>query len=153
MHSKVAEQDAEQEQTDLRKLINISSRYNGMRQEILWTLSEFAYKWDGHLGTIQTVKHRIELNTASILTLHLDKRPWRPPRPLHPISSSSHLETVRKRVNRKNDEDERDRTGSVRVASPISFAPIKDGVLRFCVDYRKPNALTVRDASPIPRMD
>ena len=38
-------------------------------------------------------------------------------------------------------------------ASPIVFGPKKDGKLRFCVDYRKLNALTIRDSYHIPRMD
>lgn len=38
-------------------------------------------------------------------------------------------------------------------ASPVLFAPKRDGRLRFCADYRKRNATTVRDTYPLPWMD
>ena len=38
-------------------------------------------------------------------------------------------------------------------ASPIVLIPKKDCTLRFCVDYRKLNEVTVKDSYALPRID
>ena len=97
--------------------------------------------WGGNLGSVSATSHRIEVTTGS---------------------KSVHYQTYRVRSRARNAEKEEiDRMLAEQViepatcewASPIVFVPKPDGSLRFCVYYRRLNAITVPDMDPLPRMD
>ena len=99
-------------------------------------LSHFDYD----LGKTCLVKHRIDTG---------DARPFKQPLRRHPMSHldviDDHVETMLK-------------TGVCEPstspwASNVVLVKKSDGTLRFCVDYRQLNSMTVKDSYPLPRID
>jgi Reverse transcriptase (RNA-dependent DNA polymerase) len=97
--------------------------------------------WDGHLGTFTATSHRIELVPDA--------------RPVHcqPYRAGPNAQLVE-----TTEVESMLRSGVIEPAtsewaSPVVLVPKHDGSLRFCIDYRKLNAITVRDTYPLPRMD
>jgi len=76
-----------------------------------------------------------------------------PPVHCHPYRTSfKERGEIRKRV------DELERAGVVCPSnspwsSPVILIPKKDGTYRFCIDYRKINAITKKDVYPLPRIE
>ena len=66
--------------------------------------------------------------------------------------SLSELEETKKQVE-KLVEQEFVRPSTSPWASPVLFASKKDGGLRFCVDYRAINKMTMKNSYPLPRVD
>ena len=73
----------------------------------------------------------------------LHKGPVYPMNPLQLIEADKYID--------ENLEKGFIRPSKSPVAYPVLFQLKKDGSLRFCVDYRKLNAVTVRDSYPLPR--
>jgi hypothetical protein len=95
---------------------------------------------DSPPGHTDLVNHRIVTED----TLPIKQRPYR-------ISPTEH-EFVGKEIDRMLDQ------GIIRPSyspwtSPIVLVKKKNGQTRFCVDYRKLNKITKRDAYPLPRID
>lgn len=104
-------------------------------------LQDHSGMWNGQLGAIRGVQHHIDLNKGA--------RPFRSaPYRAGPTQRKLEEAEVKKQLDQGVIEP-----ASSEWGSPILFVPKKDGKLRFCVDYRKLNALTKRDSYPIPRID
>ena len=94
----------------------------------------------GELGKTDLVRHEIDTR---------DHRPVKqPPRRIPP----HHREQVEELIEDMLRKDVIERSSSPW-ASPIVLVKKKDGSLRFCVDYRRLNAITEKDAYPLPRID
>jgi hypothetical protein len=91
-------------------------------------------------GNAALVEHRIDTDTAK------------------PINSIPYRAGVKERETIDKLTDEMIADGVIRPssspwASPVVLVSKKDGSIRFCVDYRRLNSITVRDVYPLPRID
>ena len=95
---------------------------------------------DGQLGCTDRIRHTIDTS---------DARPiWQVPRRLAP----SQCEVAEKEINKMLDQ------GTIKPsdspwAAPVVLVAKKDGTTRFCLDYRKLNNVTHKDAYPLPQID
>lgn len=76
----------------------------------------------------------------------------------HPIATPPYRQSQEKRQQTQQLVDEFLEQGLVQTshsprASPVFLVQKKNGDTRFCVDYRKLNAVTERDVYPLPRID
>ena len=91
-------------------------------------------------GRTDWVQHEIETGNEAPI-----KQPVRRP-PFHLKAAAE--EEVQKML--KNDIIE---PSNSPWASPVVLVRKKDGTLRYCIDYRKLNAITRKDSYPLPRID
>ena len=95
---------------------------------------------DGEFGKTNKIKHRI--NTQGAETVKQPGRRW----PFHK------REEVRGMLSDMLKRGVIEESHSPW-ASPIVVVQKKDGTSRFCVDFRRVNALTKKDVQPLPRID
>lgn len=114
--------------TQRRKIVDLFTRY-----------SDIFIQHDLHMGYTTTVTHKINTSDCKPVA-----EPYRrlPPNQYQKIKD--HIQSLYKKIITKSTSP---------YASPIVVVRKKDGFVRLCVDYRKLNKKTVRDAFPPPKME
>ena len=135
--------DTNEGQEDLREQVDLSHiESDTLREEIYAMLGKHAHMWKpGRLGEITATEHRIELRDG---TKPIRQMPYRQGLAMRDLATGE----IRKMLEHGVIEP-----AASEWASPIVFVPKKDGTKRFCIDYRKLNAVTKPDAYPLPRID
>ena len=107
---------------------------------LLCSFEDIFARSNSDLGKTSKLKHRINTETDTPIR--------QPVRRLPP----HYRENVKKLLNEMLEAGVVEESTSPW-ASPIVLVKKKDGSVRFCVDYRKVNKITHRDAYPLPRID
>ena len=128
------------EQIDLSSIQNWNRSLQHQLHELLMEFQDIFALSDLELGKTNLVKHHI------LVTNPVPFKDW------HTRISPSQFEPLRRLL--KNMEE----VGAIRKSnspwsSSIVLVKKKDGNLRFCIDLRKLNARTVKDAYALPRIE
>ena len=94
---------------------------------------------DGKLGVTSLVDHAIDVGNAK----PIKQAPYRPPFAKRKVAEKEMERMLAQGVIEPS---------SSPWASPVVLVTKKDGSIRFCVDFRKVNGVTVKDAYPLPRI-
>jgi len=110
------------------------------KQSILNTLLMLSDIFEETLGHTNVVQHKIDTGDSRPIRQYPRRLPY------------AYREETRKQVAEMLDQGVIQASHSPW-ASPIVLAKKKDGTFRFCIDYRKLNEVTKKDAHPLPRID
>ena len=123
-----------------RSMIHLDDEQRMRLMTLLLKFQDVFSKSSDDIGQTDIVKHRINTGTAVPIR--------QPPRRL-PFGKR---EIEKQEIQRMLDKGVIEPSASPW-SSCIVLVKKKDGSTRFCVDYRKLNEVTIRDAYPLPRVD
>ena len=112
----------------------------GQVHHLLLKYDDVFSKGDHDLGRTKLVKHTIETGTAT---------PIRQPLRRLPLGQREEVERQVKDLLKKDAIQ----PSSSPWSSPVVLVSKKDGSKRLCIDYRRLNAVSKKDAFPLPRID
>ena len=119
----------------------ISSSLNeGEKHAVLETLLEFSDVFEETLGHSDVVTHKIDTGDSAPIRQYPRRLPY------------AYRHETQSQIKEMLDQNIIQPSSSPW-ASPVVLVKKKDGKFRFCVDYRKLNSVTKKDAHPLPRMD
>jgi hypothetical protein len=121
--------------------VDISHLTPQEREKVLTMLRKHRNMWDGRLGQVHTTAHRIQLTPGAKPAY---SQPYRAGTKARKADSAEIHRMLRAGVIEPDTSE---------WASPVVLVPKPDGSMRFCIDYRRLNTVTVRDSYPLPRMD
>lgn len=123
-----------------RSVEHLGEQHHSKVCKLLREFQDVFAKDDMDLGRTNYTKHSIETGD----TRPIRHRPRRAPR--------VHQEEIDSQVEKMLEQNIIVPSDSPW-SSPVVLVKKKDGSQRFCVDYRKLNAASVKDAYPLPRID
>ena len=110
------------------------------KDRLLELLRELRITKHPALGQVEIVKHRIDVGD----TKPIKQQPYRVPLAKKYLIDEEVEQLLVKEIIRPSTSP---------WSSPIVLVSKPDGSVRFCVDYRKVNSVTKKDAYPLPRID
>jgi hypothetical protein len=104
-------------------------------------LNKHRLLWDGRLGRVSATSHLVELAPGA-RSVHC--QPYQ--------AGARAREAESREVHQRLKEGVIEPAAS-EWASHVVLVPKPNGSMRFCVDYRKLNAIPIQDTYPLPQMD
>lgn len=140
-HEAVKEKDEKKLKKYWLKGVQLPAKFKKNRHAFFEMLEEFKSLWNGYLGRIYESNHRIDLLNDNVRPVHSA------PNLAGPTERQFAAANINQMLAKKVIE-----SATTEWAAPILFATKKHGSLRFCVGYRKLDAVTISDLYLLPLM-